>query len=124
MMSSTRISVIAAASATALATLTAPAAAQAPAPASASAQAPQVGAKKVHRGHGKCINWSWGDGNVSTTIYFNNHCKQARWLKVWRTGQYWPKCIKVNGKTKGRKKLWDSKPTKIRELSKCVQQRG
>lgn len=121
-MSRNRIAVvIATAAAAVLATLAVPAAAPAEIPVRTVAQ---TGAAGVHRGGGECINWSWADGNVSTTIYFNNHCGSARWLEVGRTNQYWPKCIKVNGNTKGSKKIWDSTPTWIHEKATCKQQRG
>ena len=42
-------------------------------------------AQAVHRASANCasplgqkINISWGDGNVSTTVYYNNHCSQKR----------------------------------------------
>ena len=113
--------VVATATATVLTSLAVPAAAPAETQVRTVAQTAPA---SVHRGGGECINWSWSDGNVSTTIYFNNHCGSARWLEVGRTNQYYPKCIKVNGNTKGSKKIWDSTPTWIHEKATCTQQGG
>ncbi|MFC4014849.1 hypothetical protein ACFOY2_47045 [Nonomuraea purpurea] len=60
---------------------------------------------------GKKFNVSYKTGIVSTTFYFNNHCKQRRSFKVMgAAGQKPPKfgtlaCISVNAGTKGRKKV-------------------
>ncbi|ANY08740.1 hypothetical protein [Pseudonocardia sp. HH130630-07] len=121
-MSRSRIgAVVTAAAAAVLAVVAVPAAEPVDTPVRAVAQ---LAPADTHRGGGSCINWSWADGNVSTTIYFNNHCASARWLEVGRNHQYWPKCIKVNGNTKGNKRIWDSTPTYVHEKAHCTQQRG
>ncbi|MEO3795212.1 hypothetical protein ABGB14_33790 [Nonomuraea sp. B10E15] len=60
---------------------------------------------------GKKLSVSWGTGgNVSTTIYFNNHCDQKRRIQTWVDGAGIPepvkgKCLTVNPHTKGKKKI-------------------
>ncbi|MER6943987.1 hypothetical protein ABT294_08190 [Nonomuraea sp. NPDC000554] len=64
---------------------------------------------------GKKITASWGDGNVSTTVYFNNHCNQKRTIELQFVSQrdvFW-KCITVNPRTQGRKKIGYSNPNKV-----------
>jgi len=59
---------------------------------------------------GQHLNVSWSPGTVSTTVYFNNHCKQRRVLALRLQYQNTSKkgwgCIWVNGKTKGKKKRY------------------
>ncbi|MEO3888675.1 hypothetical protein [Nonomuraea sp. B5E05] len=79
---------------------------------------PDVGTKDVERKKfdcktpkGKKLSVSWGTGtNISTTIYFNNHCNQKRTIQTWVDGAGLPepvksKCLTVNPKTKGDKKF-------------------
>jgi hypothetical protein len=83
----------------------------------------------VHRKSAACtspkgqkINISWGQGNVSTTVYFNNHCAQKRAIElefVRENHTSFSKCITVNPKTKGRKKIGYSNPNKVTLPAKC-----
>jgi hypothetical protein len=84
---------------------------------------------KVHRKSAACtspkgkkINISWGDGNVSTTVYFNNHCGQKRAIQLQfvrenHTSFY--KCITVNPKTSGRKKIGYGNPNEVTLPARC-----
>ncbi|MEU7835308.1 MULTISPECIES: hypothetical protein [unclassified Nonomuraea] len=54
---------------------------------------------------GEKLNISWDPGNVSVTVYFNNHCKQKRNLKL-DFKQATDVCFTVNPKTKGKKKVY------------------
>jgi len=77
----------------------------------------------VHRKSAACkspkgqkINISWGDGNVSTTVYFNNHCAQKRFVQlefVRENHTSFNKCITVNPKTKGKKKIQYGQPNRV-----------
>jgi hypothetical protein len=77
----------------------------------------------VHRKSAACtspkgqkINISWGDGNVSTTVYFNNHCAQKRFVKlqfVRENHTSFNKCITVNPKTHGKKKIQYGQPNRV-----------
>ncbi|MEV4020059.1 hypothetical protein AB0J35_57250 [Nonomuraea angiospora] len=53
---------------------------------------------------GKKLNLSWDPGIVSVTVYFNNHCKQKRHIKL-DFKQATDVCFTVNAKTKGKKKV-------------------
>ncbi|MGI5328101.1 hypothetical protein [Actinomadura nitritigenes] len=106
------------------------AAALAGAPAASAATAPsgEVSAAATHHKSASCaspkgskINISWGDGNVSTTVYYNNHCSQKRaiWLDFRRSnGSYFSKCFVAPAKTKSHKKIGNSMPYKVSILSK------
>ncbi|MFC7584451.1 hypothetical protein ACFQYP_12450 [Nonomuraea antimicrobica] len=55
------------------------------------------------------VNYSWGEGISSATVYFNNHCTVRQSAKLHfrdATGSNYTKCMKTNGGTKG-KKRWD-----------------
>ncbi|MEU6720302.1 hypothetical protein ABZ897_53375 [Nonomuraea sp. NPDC046802] len=61
---------------------------------------------------GKWANYSWGEGNTSVTIHFNNHCShkvsvKIRFVAKSSVGDNGPKyrCMTVNAKTKGKKKF-------------------
>lgn len=109
----------------AFAMLTVPsvASASAQSPAQSPAQSSAAQALSAHRKSASCtspkgkkINVSWGDGNVSTTVYFNNHCNQKRWIElkfVKQSHDFFWKCIGVNGKTSGKKKVGYSNPDKV-----------
>jgi hypothetical protein len=83
----------------------------------------------VHRKSAACtspkgqkINISWGQGNVSTTVYFNNHCAQKRAIElefVRENHTSFNKCITVNPKTKGRKKIGYGNPNKVTLPARC-----
>ncbi|MFI6637318.1 hypothetical protein ACIBI7_51275 [Nonomuraea fuscirosea] len=106
----------------ALAMLTVSTPANAAAPSSSAATA-EAGTLSVHRKSASCtspkgnkINVSWGDGNVSTTVYFNNHCNQKRWIElkfVKQNHDFFWKCVGVNAKTSGKKKVGYSMPDKV-----------
>ncbi|TMQ91510.1 hypothetical protein ETD83_30630 [Actinomadura soli] len=83
----------------------------------ADAAAPTAAAAAVKRMSRKCskpkgqkFNISFAPGKQSTTFYFNNHCSHKSYIKVrtWTTGKpnYKTTCIRVNAKTKGKKKIW------------------
>ncbi|MEU6720492.1 hypothetical protein ABZ897_54340 [Nonomuraea sp. NPDC046802] len=119
----------------AFALLSAPSAASAATTTSAAAQPSSAAAAQalaVHRKSASCtsprgkkINISWGDGNVSTTVYFNNHCKQRRWIElkfVQQNHNFFWKCFAVNGKTSGKKKIGYGMPDKVvitKRMSNC-----
>ncbi len=81
-----------------------------------------AGAAAVHRKSANCstprgqkINVSWGDGNVTTTVYFNNHCQQKWTIQLQFVSQrdvFW-KCVTVNPRTSGRKKVDNGSPNKV-----------
>lgn len=54
---------------------------------------------------GEKLNISWDPGIVSVTVYFNNHCKQKRHLKL-DFKQATDVCFTVNAETKGDKKVY------------------
>lgn len=69
---------------------------------------------KPRRKSVKCIKpkgnkarYSWGNGNVSTTVYFNNHCSHRVYVtlhfKSFLGTQ--KRCLATNGGTKGKKKI-------------------
>lgn len=92
------------------------------------AAASDVSTKAVERKSAKCkspknkkINISWGDGSESTTVYFNNHCAQKRAIQLQfgsnQSGHY--RCITVNAKTSGKKKIGFGRPHAVRLPAKC-----
>ncbi|WP_433248940.1 hypothetical protein [Actinomadura nitritigenes] len=100
----------------------------APAASAATAPSGKVSAAAKHTKSASCaspkgskINISWGDGNVSTTVYYNNHCSQKRaiWLDFRRSnGSYFSKCFVAPAKTKSHKKIGNSMPYQVSILSK------
>jgi hypothetical protein len=54
---------------------------------------------------GEKLNLSWDPGIVSVTVYFNNHCKQKRHIKL-DFKQATDVCFTVNAETKGKKKVY------------------
>jgi hypothetical protein len=85
------------------------------------------GALAVHRTSAKCaspsgqnINISWGDGNVSTTVYYNNHCNQNRAIELEfrrANGTRFNQCFVAPATTKSSKKINYSNPNKVSILS-------
>ncbi|TMR97871.1 hypothetical protein [Nonomuraea basaltis] len=68
----------------------------------------------VERESIKCIrpsrkktNYSWKDGNSSTTVYFNNHCSHRVYAKLHFKGPVGTRkeCLATNGGTSGKKKF-------------------
>ena len=40
-----------------------------------------------HSGTSGCFNWSWSDGNITTTVYYHNVCGSTETLDIWwKTG--------------------------------------
>lgn len=79
-----------------------------------STTATSAGARAVKRSSIKCIaprgkksNYSWGNGDTSTTVYFNNHCSHRVYAKLHFTsfsGSF-TRCLATNGGTSGKKKF-------------------
>ncbi|WP_431931111.1 hypothetical protein [Nonomuraea jabiensis] len=77
---------------------------------------------------GKWANYSWGEGNTTATIYFNNHCSHKVSVKITfvRKGSVGDKaakyrCMTVNANTKGKKKFYAAvyKPYSVTRVSRC-----
>ncbi|WP_433441070.1 hypothetical protein [Nonomuraea sp. CA-141351] len=77
---------------------------------------------------GKRANYSWGEGNTSVTIYFNNHCSHKVSVKITfvRKGSVGDKaskyrCMTVNANTKGKKKFYAAvyKPYSVTRVARC-----
>ncbi|MEO3869762.1 hypothetical protein ABGB18_13120 [Nonomuraea sp. B12E4] len=77
--------------------------------------ASETSAQSVRRASIACFepkkaktNYSWGDGKLTVTVYFNNHCSHRVGAKLHirnpATGNY-TECLVTNGGTKGRKKF-------------------
>lgn len=56
---------------------------------------------------GNYANYSWADGWISTTVYFNNHCSQAVDAELHFTGTE-AQCMTTNGGTLGRDRYWET----------------
>ncbi|WP_285641612.1 hypothetical protein [Lentzea sp. NBRC 102530] len=72
---------------------------------------------------GQKINISWGDGSVTTTVYYNNHCNQNRAIElefVRESGERFNKCFVAPAKTKSSKKIDNSNPNKVSILSRST----
>ncbi|MBE1589001.1 hypothetical protein ACFPOI_56395 [Nonomuraea angiospora] len=109
------------------------------APASAASTATKAGAASARAGierdsvscskpKGKWANYSWGEGNTTATIYFNNHCSHKVSVKIMfvRKGSVGDKaakyrCMTVNGNTKGKKKFYAAayKPYSVTRVARC-----
>lgn len=100
------------------------------APAVATAQtagSDDVSVTAVHRKSAKCsspsgkkINISWGDGNVTTTVYYNNHCNQKRAIElefVKESGELVYKCVVAPANTQDNKVVQHGMPNKVTILS-------
>lgn len=85
--------------------------------------ATDAGAQAVHRKSracrtpsGKKINISWGDGNVTTTVYYNNHCNQ-KWIIelefVKQSGLKFYECVTAPARKKGNKEVGYGNPNKV-----------
>lgn len=71
---------------------------------------------------GKKINISWGDGSVSTTVYYNNHCNQARAIElefVKESGEIFNKCFVAPAGEKDSKKIGYGSPNKVSILKRA-----
>jgi hypothetical protein len=77
---------------------------------------------------GKRANYSWGEGNTTVTIYFNNHCSHKVSVRITfvRKGSVGDKaskyrCMTVNAKTKGKKKFYAAvyKPYSVTRVAHC-----
>ncbi|MFI6452732.1 hypothetical protein ACIBF6_14355 [Streptosporangium amethystogenes] len=62
---------------------------------------------KCIRPGGKETNYSWKDGNSSTTVYFNNHCSHRVYAQLHFKGPAGTRkeCLATNGGTSGKKKF-------------------
>ncbi|MFD0690024.1 hypothetical protein [Actinomadura fibrosa] len=103
------------------------------APAVASADTAPAGTVTVQAKHsksakcttpkGKKINISWGDGNVSTKVYYNNHCNQTRGIElqfITDGGKFTVECHNATAKKKSSAKYGHSMPNKVSILKgKC-----
>lgn len=88
-----------------------------------------VSVQAVHRKSAACsspsgqkINISWGDGNVTTTVYYNNHCNQARAIElefVRENGTRFNKCFVAPAKKKSSKEIDNSNPNKVSILNRA-----
>ncbi|MEV6711219.1 hypothetical protein AB0M48_04160 [Lentzea sp. NPDC051208] len=88
-----------------------------------------VSVQEVHRKSAKCvspadqkINISWGDGSVTTTVYYNNHCNQARAIElefVRENGERFNKCFVAPAKKKSSKEIDNSNPNKVSILNRA-----
>ncbi|MEV6239046.1 hypothetical protein [Lentzea sp. NPDC051838] len=89
-----------------------------------------VSVQAVHRKSAACaspdgqkINISWGDGNVTTTVYYNNHCNQARAIElefVRENGTIFTKCFVAPAKKKDNKEIDNSNPNKVSILKRST----
>lgn len=89
-----------------------------------------VSVQAVHRKSANCaspsgkkINISWGDGNVTTTVYYNNHCNQARAIElefVRENGTIFNKCFVAPANKKGDKEIDNGNPNKVSILSRST----
>lgn len=59
------------------------------------------------RPSGKKTNYSWKNGNSSTTVYFNNHCSHRVYAQLHFKGPEGTRkeCLATNGGTNGKKKF-------------------
>ncbi|GLW10366.1 hypothetical protein Misp01_54940 [Microtetraspora sp. NBRC 13810] len=83
---------------------------------------------KCSKPGGKWANYSWGEGNTTVTIYFNNHCSHKVSTKIAfeRKGSVGDKvtkyrCMTVNARTKGKKKFYAAayKPYSVIRVARC-----
>lgn len=82
-----------------------------------------VSAQAVHRKSLTCtapstkkINISYGDGSVSTTVYYNNHCYEAHAILLEfkkESGFYDYECVIAPRLTEGNKKVNQGSPNKV-----------
>ena len=71
---------------------------------------------------GQKINISYGDGSVSTTVYYNNHCNQARAIElefVKESGERFNKCFVAPRRTQDKKKIEYGNPNKVTILNRA-----
>ncbi|MDP4505323.1 hypothetical protein [Nonomuraea turcica] len=76
---------------------------------------------KCTRPKGAKTNYSWGDGSMSVTVYFNNHCSHQVRAKLHiknSIGGNFTKCLVTNGGTKGRKKFNIGLASTLTEITK------
>jgi hypothetical protein len=99
------------------------------APAASAATSGDVSIQEVHRTSAKCtsptgkkINVSWGDGSTTTTVYYNNHCNQARAIELYfkPAGEFpFTKCFVAPAKKKGNKEIDHAKPVEVNILNRA-----
>ncbi|WP_165977686.1 hypothetical protein [Nonomuraea diastatica] len=75
--------------------------------ATAVAQAVERDSTACIKPSGRKTNYSWSNGNSSTTVYFNNHCSHRVYAKLHFKGPAGTRteCLATNGGTKGKKKF-------------------
>jgi hypothetical protein len=93
------------------------------APAASAGTSDDVSVQEVHRGSATCkspsdkkINISWGDGTTTTTVYYNNHCNQARAVELYfkPAGEFpFTKCFVAPAGKKSSKEIGHAKPNKV-----------
>lgn len=69
---------------------------------------------------GKKINISWGDGHQSVTVYYNNHCNQARAIQLTYSGIGGipvKECFVAPARDQGSKKLDTANPRAVAILA-------
>jgi hypothetical protein len=68
-------------------------------------------AHQAHAAPYVSVSWVYPQSNISTTVYFNNHCTAKKHLQTWRVdgsgAKLKGKCLTVNAKTHGKKKITD-----------------
>jgi hypothetical protein len=97
------------------------------APAASAAPSDDVSVQATHRKSAKCaspegqkINISWGDGSTSTTVYYNNHCNQARAIELYfrPAGEFpFTRCFVAGARDQGNKKIDHAKPVEVTILA-------
>ncbi|GGR79085.1 hypothetical protein GCM10010269_17900 [Streptomyces humidus] len=76
--------------------------------AAAPASAATGGADAVHRGSASCVNYSWGDGTATWTVYYHSTCDATAqfWVKTGATSVF-ETCITVKPDAKGSKVFYN-----------------
>ncbi|NGY59918.1 hypothetical protein G7043_13390 [Lentzea sp. NEAU-D13] len=97
------------------------------APAASATTSGDVSVQDVHRKSASCtspsgkkINISWGDGSTSTTVYYNNHCNQARAIELYfrPAGEFpFTRCFVAPARDQGSKQIGDAKPVEVTILA-------
>ncbi|WP_433444267.1 hypothetical protein [Nonomuraea sp. CA-141351] len=84
------------------------------------AQAVERESIKCIRPSGKRTNYSWEDGNTSTTVYFNNHCTHRVYATLHFKGPLGTekKCLATNGGTSGKKKFGKGVAVNLAKITK------
>ena len=72
----------------------------------------------IHRGTAGCFAWSWGDGDISWTVYWHNQCSSEKTLVIEWFNDLGPipSSYVVPADGKGHERNWGGYPTKIYQL--------